>query len=187
MEVPRSQAPQGGGGHKTFSSPRGRSGSSDPPAGGYAYTPGVLSLEMVHWTMLIRPPRAGVGEPLITTRVASDARTGHDKMPKPLAQHPCYATSATISRRWKGLERTLACLGASDAGCNATAAKPVMNMIFRAAFSFRRALGQLDPVHPGHHDIGEQEVEGEAFEAFPGVRAVAEIGHGMAGANQRRR
>src|ERR1700733_10086250 len=42
------------------------------------------------------------------------------------------STSCTISRRWKGFDRTLACLGALDEGWSATAAKPVMNMILRA-------------------------------------------------------
>ena len=96
------------------------------------------------------------------------------------------STSATISRRWKGLDRTLACLGASEAGCSATAAKPVMNMIFRAAFSSTARLASSIPSMPGHHDIGQQQVEGEALEAFIGVAAIAEIGHGMAGLDQRR-
>ena len=61
-----------------------------------------------------------------------------------------------------------------------------MNMILRAAFSSDRALGQLDPVHAGHHDIGQEQVEGGALDAFKGVAAIAEIGHGMAGLDQRR-
>ena len=34
------------------------------------------------------------------------------------------STSTTISRKWNGLDSTLACLGAPDEGCSATAAKP---------------------------------------------------------------
>jgi len=36
--------------------------------------------------------------------------------------------SATISRRWKGLDSTRASRGASSRAFRATAAKPVMNM-----------------------------------------------------------
>src|ERR1039458_7029992 len=38
-------------------------------------------------------------------------------------------TSLTRSRRWIGLDSTLACLGAVESALSATAAKPVMNMI----------------------------------------------------------
>src|SRR3569833_2145928 len=41
------------------------------------------------------------------------------------------STSATISRRWNGLDSTLACLGAPEDGCRATAAKPEMNKNLR--------------------------------------------------------
>ena len=62
-----------------------------------------------------------------------------------------------------------------------------MNMIFSAALQFGGPLGQFDPVHARHHDIGQQKVEGEALDAVPGVAAIAEIGDGMAGLDQRRR
>ena len=95
------------------------------------------------------------------------------------------STSATISRRWKGLDRTLACLGALEEGCSATAAKPVMNMILSAGVHLGGALGQFDPVHAGHDDVGQQQIEAEALEAFEGLGPVAEIGHGVAGLHQR--
>src|SRR5262249_10296291 len=40
-----------------------------------------------------------------------------------------FWTSLTRSRRWIGLDSTLACLGAVESAFSATAAKPVMNMI----------------------------------------------------------
>ena len=40
---------------------------------------------------------------------------------------------------------------------------------------FGRPFGKLDPIHAGHHDVGEQQVEGESLEALIGVRTIAEI------------
>ena len=49
---------------------------------------------------------------------------------------------------------------------------------------FGGAFGQLDAVHAGHNDVGEQQIEAEARQAFIGVFAVAEIGDLVAGADQ---
>ncbi len=59
------------------------------------------------------------------------------------------STSATISRRWNGLDSTLACLGALAAGCSATAAKPVMNMILSARSISAARLASSMPSIPG--------------------------------------
>ena len=40
--------------------------------------------------------------------------------------------------------------------------------------AFGGPLGQLDTVHARHHDVGQQKIEGEALDAFPGFVAVAE-------------
>ena len=95
------------------------------------------------------------------------------------------STSATRSRRWKGLDSTLASFGARESGCSATAAKPVMNMILSDRIELGRPPRQLDAVHLRHDDIGQQQVEGRLLDLLEGARAFAERDDGMAGALQR--
>jgi hypothetical protein len=52
-----------------------------------------------------------------------------------------FPTSLTRSRKWDGLESTLACFGAEESGLSATAAKPVMNMILMSGSPGARGLG----------------------------------------------
>jgi hypothetical protein len=59
------------------------------------------------------------------------------------------ATSSTRSRRWKGLDRTLASLGAAEPAFRATAAKPVMNMIFRPGSTSAARRASSMPSTPG--------------------------------------
>ena len=40
---------------------------------------------------------------------------------------------------------------------------------FEGLIHFGCPLGELDPVHAGHDDIGEQQVETEALETFEGL------------------
>ena len=57
-------------------------------------------------------------------------------------------------------------VGAVGAGCSATAANPVMNMILMRGVELGRARGQFDSVEPGHDDVGEEEVERHFPQAF---------------------
>ena len=78
-------------------------------------------------------------------------------------------------------------MGALEAGCNATAAKPVINMIFMRGIHFGRAFGKFDPVHAGHHDVGQQKIEAKAFQTFMRFLSVTEIGDLVARTHQRLR
>ena len=49
---------------------------------------------------------------------------------------------------------------------------------------FGGTLGEFDPVHAGHDDIGQQKIETATPKAFMGIFAVAEIGDVMASLHQ---
>ena len=78
---------------------------------------------------------------------------------------PCWSsvwnrrsTSATRSRRWKGLDRTLA-LRRRLAGLERDRGEAGDEHHPHVGRDRARLLGELDPVHLGHDDVGQQQVE----------------------------
>src|SRR5665647_3938038 len=77
------------------------------------------------------------------SKAAAGPLLAHDLIRKPVPTFRGHAaqaagslfTSLTRSRRWIGLDSTLACLGAVESALSATAAKPVMNMILMSGSS----------------------------------------------------
>jgi hypothetical protein len=66
--------------------------------------------------------------------------------------------------------------GRRPAALQRTAAKPVMNMTRIEGSITPGLLRQFDPVHLGHDDVGQQEVERLAFQQGHGLGAAA---HGL--------
>ena len=96
------------------------------------------------------------------------------------------STSCDDFAQVEGLGQDLGLFGGARSGVQRHGGKAGDEHDFEGGIQLDRPLGQLDPVHARHHDIGEEQVEGQALDAFKGVAAVAEIGHRMAGLDQRR-
>ena len=89
---------------------------------------------------------------------------------------PCWSsvwnmrsTSATRSRRWKGLDSTLAS-GAALPGLERDRGEAGDEHHPHVGRDLRRLLGELDAVHLGHDDVGEQQVEALASRAAAAPR-----------------
>ena len=61
-------------------------------------------------------------------------------------------------------------------GLSATAANPVMNMIFMPGIEFGRTARKFDAVHFRHHNISQQKLEAFRLDALIRAHALA-VGH----------
>ena len=83
-----------------------------------------------------------------------------------------FWTSLTRSRRWIGLDSTLACFGAAEIRVERHRGKAGDEHDLDVGIEFGGAAGELDAVHFRHHDIGEQELERFLAQPLIGGQAV---------------
>ena len=96
-----------------------------------------------------------------------------------------FCTSLTRSRRWTGLERTLAFLGAAEFGVERHRREAGDEHDLDVGIELGGAAGELDAVHLGHHDVGEQELERLLAQPLIGGKPVVVGDHVVAGVLQR--
>ncbi len=112
------------------------------------------------------------------------SQAGHGGFGSGRGQHP--VNFGHDFAKMEGLGQDLGLFGGAGGGVQGDRGEAGDKHDLEGGVHFHGALGQFDAVHAGHYNVSQQKVEGKAFDAFPGVAAIAEIGDGMAGLDQRR-
>ena len=94
------------------------------------------------------------------------------------------STSATRSRRWNGLDSTLASFGAREFGMERHRREAGDEHDLEPGIELGRPPRQLDPVHFRHDDIGQQQIEGCPFQLLESRQAFRKRRYVMAGLDQ---